>query len=59
MGLGNEPVPGFAGGIDDGLVAVENAVREPVGAHVLRVVLALRPAQAGSTPAPESPSGKM
>ena len=37
--LGDEPVPGLAGGIDDGLVAVKDTVREPVDAHVLPDVL--------------------
>ena len=52
FGLGDEPVPSIADGIDDSLVVVEDTVREPVGAHVLPDVLALRQAQEGSAPVP-------
>lgn len=35
MGLVDEVVPGFAGGVDDGVVGVEEAVGEPVLPEVL------------------------
>ena len=35
IGLGQELVPGLAGGLDDVLVGFENAVRQPVLAEVL------------------------
>src|SRR4051794_14467805 len=34
-GLGDEPAPGVAGGLDDLLVGVEDAVREPSLAQIL------------------------
>ena len=47
-----EPVPGVTGSVDDGLIAVEDAVRQPVRPQVLPDVLPLRQAQEGSARAP-------
>lgn len=37
--MGDEVSPGFASGVDDGVIALEDAVREPVGAEELPDIL--------------------
>ena len=39
FGLCDEPVPGVAAGVEDGVVVIEDAVREPVLSEVLPDVL--------------------